>query len=71
MNIAAHGYAASFCLGLLDRYWHDNITQEDGVELISKCLKEIQTRFLISTPAFSVKIVDANGARNIQLPLHA
>eukprot|EP00300_Choanocystis_sp_HF-7_P023852 c25238_g1_i1.p1 GENE.c25238_g1_i1~~c25238_g1_i1.p1 ORF type:complete len:199 (+),score=34.98 c25238_g1_i1:34-630(+) len=67
LNIAAHGYAANFCFGLLDRYWHDGITQQEGLEIIAKCLHEMRTRFLLSTPAFSVKIVDANGVRTADI----
>eukprot|EP00301_Raphidiophrys_heterophryoidea_P007397 c12868_g1_i1.p2 GENE.c12868_g1_i1~~c12868_g1_i1.p2 ORF type:complete len:209 (-),score=51.46 c12868_g1_i1:1228-1821(-) len=68
MNIGAHGYGSFFTLGLLDRYWVPNMSEEEALQIMAKCLHEMQTRFLISTPNFCVKLVDKNGVRKVQLP---
>lgn len=44
---AAHGYASYFCLSTLDRYHDPNGTWEDGLEVLKKCIKELQMRFII------------------------
>lgn len=68
MKIGAHGYGSFFCLGLLDRYWEEGLSEERALEIVSMCLKEMQTRFLINTPSFCVKIVDKDGIRKVDLP---
>jgi len=68
LNIGAHGHGSNFTMSILDRYWHAQLTEEEGLEIVSMCLRELQTRFLISTPTFSVKVVDRNGVRRVQLP---
>lgn len=57
----AHGYGSYFVLGLLDRYHRSDMTREEGEELMIKCFKEIQKRFLINLPTFSYYIIDENG----------
>jgi 20S proteasome subunit beta 4 len=62
---AAQGYAAYFTLGLMDKEWHPNMTVAQAVALIKKCIHELNTRFIVGQPEFIFKIVDANGAREI------
>merc|ERR1712137_435806 len=71
MNIGAHGYGSFFTLGLLDRYWEEGLSEERALGIIALCLKEMQTRFLISTPSFCVKVVDKDGIRRVELPAMA
>jgi len=63
MNFGAHGYAANFCLSIFDKEWKANLTLEEALDILKKCKKEIETRFLIAQPTFKVKIVDKNGTR--------
>ena len=38
------GYAAFYALSLLDHHYRVNLTEEDGLELVKKCIKEINLR---------------------------
>ncbi|KAH6589145.1 hypothetical protein BASA61_003298 [Batrachochytrium salamandrivorans] len=67
LNFAAHGHASYFCLSTMDRYWHDNLTEEEAISLLRKCLDELRIRFIGNLPNFFVKIVDKNGIRQIHL----
>merc|ERR1711998_790314 len=60
---ACHGYAGYFCTSTIDRYYTPNLTLEEGLDIVRKCLHEIKTRFLVNTPNFMVKIVDKDGTR--------
>merc|ERR1712224_384154 len=60
---ACHGYAGYFCTSTIDRYYTPNLTLEEGLDIVRKCLHEINTRFLVNTPNFMVKIVDKDGTR--------
>ena len=57
----AHGYGSNFILGLLDRHHRSNLSLEEGIGLLEKCIKEIQKRLVINLPSFSFYIIDANG----------
>jgi 20S proteasome subunit beta 4 len=66
-NFGAHGYASNFILSVFDRDWKKGMTQEEGINVIKKCIHELHTRFLISQPNFIVKIVDQSGTRVIKV----
>lgn len=67
VNFGAQGYASNFVLSVFDREWRENLTLEEGIEVIKKCIHELQTRFIISQPVFIVKVVDENGVRKIDI----
>mmetsp|Transcript_83818 Transcript_83818/g.227236 ORF Transcript_83818/g.227236 Transcript_83818/m.227236 type:complete len:201 (-) Transcript_83818:258-860(-) len=67
VNKAAHGYGAMFTFGLMDRFWHPDLTEEEGIALIKKCIKELETRFLVNLGRYTCKIVDKNGPRVLEL----
>ena len=58
---AAHGYGSYFTLGTLDRYHRPDMTPEEGVRLLEKCVREIQLRFLINLASFSYYIISSSG----------
>eukprot|EP00116_Pleurobrachia_bachei_P004380 sb/3464642/ len=60
-NYAAHGYGSFFILSTMDRYYKEDMTKDEALELLKKCIKEVQSRFIVNLNAFSVKIIDANG----------
>jgi 20S proteasome subunit beta 4 len=62
-SYSAQGYAGYFILSTMDRHWKAGMSLEEGKELARRCIKELQTRFLLSQPAFVVKVADANGVR--------
>jgi 20S proteasome subunit beta 4 len=55
---AAHGYAAHFTLGLLDRYYKKDLTEEEGMKIIYMCIEELKTRFLVNRTGFTIKVVN-------------
>jgi 20S proteasome alpha/beta subunit len=67
VNFGAHGYAANFVLSVFDRDWKKNMTLEEGLDVLRRCIHELKTRFLISQPVFIVKLVDSNGTRTLTL----
>uniref|UniRef100_A0A0G4GZ24 Proteasome subunit beta n=1 Tax=Chromera velia CCMP2878 TaxID=1169474 RepID=A0A0G4GZ24_9ALVE len=64
---AAHGYAAYFLGGLLDRYWKKDLTQPEAIEIAKKCIEELKTRMIISQSHFTIKIVDSTGIKTVEL----
>lgn len=67
LKFGAHGYGAFFIWGLLDKYYNDDISQDDALSLMKMCIEEIQTRLLMNSPNFIVKVVDKNGVRVVDL----
>uniref|UniRef100_A0A6U4BZU5 Proteasome subunit beta n=2 Tax=Phaeomonas parva TaxID=124430 RepID=A0A6U4BZU5_9STRA len=65
VNYGAHGYASNFVLSLLDAHWEKGLTEEQAIEVLRKCIKELETRFMIALPKWSVKVVDSEGVRVI------
>lgn len=65
LKFAAEGYAQYFVLSTLDRYWKKNMTVDDALIVIRKCINEVQKRLVINQPRFAIKIVDKDGVRII------
>ncbi|KAH0501504.1 Proteasome subunit beta type-2 [Microtus ochrogaster] len=63
---AAHGYGAFLTLSILDRYYTPSISRERAVELLRKCLEELQKCFILNLPTFSVRVIDKNGIHNLE-----
>mmetsp|Transcript_285 Transcript_285/g.530 ORF Transcript_285/g.530 Transcript_285/m.530 type:complete len:192 (-) Transcript_285:153-728(-) len=63
VNKAAQGYGAFFTLGLMDRYYKPDLTLEEAKDIIRKCIKEMETRFVINLGNYKCKVVDKNGVR--------
>jgi len=60
-KFAAHGYGSFFILSALDRYYKDNMSKEEVMELLKRCIREVQARFIVNLNAFTVKIIDKDG----------
>lgn len=58
---AAHGYGASFVTALLDHLWRPDLTEQEGLKLMQKCLDEVKRRVVISNAYFVVKTVTKDG----------
>ena len=67
VDFGAHGYAANFILSVFDRDWKPNMTLEQGLEVVKKCIHELHTRFMISQPNFVIKVVDEKGIRLVTI----
>ena len=59
----AHGYAAYFVNSVLDNAYKKDMTEDEGIEAVKLCIKELKTRFIINQPTFRVKVVTKNGVR--------
>lgn len=58
---AAHGYGSFFILGILDRFHRHDMTREEAVQLLEKCVREIQQRFLVNLASFSFYLISQDG----------
>jgi 20S proteasome subunit beta 4 len=67
VKFGAHGYAGAFISSVFDREYKENMTEEEGVEVIKKCIHELKSRFLISQPNFMVKVVSKDGIKTVEL----
>ena len=67
VDFGAQGYAANFVLSVFDRDWKPDMTVDEGITLVKKCIFELHTRFLISQPKFFIKIVDKDGTRTLDI----
>lgn len=68
VEYTAHGYCAYFCLSILDKYYKPDLSLEEGLDIIDKCIAELRDRFIINSPQFVVKVVDKNGPRILRTP---
>lgn len=66
LKFAAEGYAQYFVLSTLDRYWKKNMSVEDGLAVIKKCIAEVQTRFVVSQRRFAIKVVSKDGVKVLE-----
>ncbi|KAL3648991.1 Proteasome subunit beta type-2-A [Castilleja foliolosa] len=63
LDKAAFGYGAYFALSLMDRHYRRDMTVEEAIPLVDKCIMEIRSRLVVAPPNFIIKIVDKDGAR--------
>ncbi|KAG4301284.1 hypothetical protein PCK1_002594 [Pneumocystis canis] len=66
VSYACHGYGSYYVLSLLDKYYQQDITLEEGLKLMRKCLNEIKMRLPIDFKGFIIKMVDKNGIFTIE-----
>ncbi|KAI2652920.1 Proteasome subunit beta type-2 [Labeo rohita] len=63
---AAHGYGAFLTLSILDRYYRPDLTREEAVDLLKKCLEELNKRFILNLPSFTVRLIDKDGIHDME-----
>jgi len=63
VKYGGHGYAAYFCLSIMDKEYRDGLNEDAAVAILRKCIEEIKTRMILNQPNFMIKIVDKNGVR--------
>lgn len=63
----AHGYAAYFVNSVLDNDFKKDMTLEEGIVAMKKCILELRTRFIIKQPQFIAKLVTKEGIQIISL----
>lgn len=67
LPFCAQGYGAYFCTSLMDRYYTKDLDLEGAKKLMSMCIQELKTRFIVNMPTFNVKVVDKDGVHDIEL----
>ena len=67
VNKGAQGYAGYFVNSVLDNHWKHDMTLEEGITCVKKCIVELDTRFMINTHNYQARVVDKNGIREINL----
>ena len=68
VNTGAHGYASYFALSLFDRFYHRDCSLDEGLDVVKKVLEELRTRFLLKIGNIKVKIANAHGITEMNLP---
>jgi 20S proteasome subunit beta 4 len=63
---AVVGYSSFFALSILDRYYKEGMTLDEALGLLTLCVDELNTRFVINMPSFKVKIIDQDGVRELK-----
>ena len=64
---AAHGYGAHFTMGTLDRYHRPDMSEQEGLDLLKRCIDELKKRFIVDLGTWKVRVIDRQGIRDIQL----
>lgn len=67
VRYAGQGYGGMFTNSIFDRYYYDNVTQEEAYDIFKKCVKEIQKRLIINLPNFKVTVVDKDGVKDLPM----
>lgn len=62
---ACHGYGASFATAILDEQYREDLTPQQAVNLMQKCVDEVKHRLVMSSGFFTTKCVTANGIETI------
>nr|XP_055074976.1 proteasome subunit beta type-2 isoform X2 [Misgurnus anguillicaudatus] len=63
---AAHGYGAFLTLSIMDRYYRPDLTREEAVDLLKKCVEELNKRFILNLPSFTVRLIDKDGIHDME-----
>ncbi|PFH53493.1 hypothetical protein AMATHDRAFT_137272 [Amanita thiersii Skay4041] len=63
----AHGYGSYFALSLLDRYHDPEASLEEGLSTLKRCINEVAKRLVVSPDRYTVKVVDKDGVREVEL----
>merc|ERR1712000_328698 len=63
---AAHGYAQYYCLSILDKHHHPDITLGQGIKILTMCTDELKRRLPIDFKGMVVKAVKADGIVDIE-----
>jgi 20S proteasome subunit beta 4 len=64
---AAHGYGAFFALSTMDRYHRPDMTLPEAMEVLRRCVDELEKRFIVNLGVFKVRVADKDGVREVDL----
>lgn len=60
---AAHGYSGFYTFSLLDHHYRPDMTIDEGLDLLKKCVAELDKRMPVDFKGVLVKVVDKDGVR--------
>ncbi|VDN01118.1 unnamed protein product [Thelazia callipaeda] len=60
------GFSGRFSYAILDKGYKNNMTENEGLDLLKKCLQESKRRFIVNLPLFQVTIIDKDGTRQLE-----
>jgi len=63
---AAHGYAQYYCLSILDKHHHPDISYDQGLKILRLCTDELKRRLPIDFKGMYVKVVTKDGIQEIE-----
>lgn len=63
---AAHGYAQYYCLSILDKHHHPDISFEQGMKILRMCTDELQRRMPIDFKGMTVKLIKKDGIQDVE-----
>ena len=63
----AHGYTAYYISSIMDRQYKEDLTREEGIQIMKKCIGEIRSRFVANLPNFKAQLIDATGITEVSL----
>eukprot|EP01127_Copromyxa_protea_P001528 TRINITY_DN11504_c0_g1_i1.p1 TRINITY_DN11504_c0_g1~~TRINITY_DN11504_c0_g1_i1.p1 ORF type:complete len:201 (+),score=46.26 TRINITY_DN11504_c0_g1_i1:41-643(+) len=69
MPFAIQGYASNFVLSIFDRYYKEDLTVAEGLELAKLCIAELNRRFLLAQPDWAIKVIKKgeNGKASLEV----
>lgn len=69
VKYSSQGHASNFTLSLFDRFWHKDMTLEEGKELLRKAFRELRTRFLLNLDTWTIKVVTKDGIEETKVEI--
>ena len=67
VNSSGHGYGGMFSLSLFDKHWVPNMSKQQSLQLVRKCVAEIQERLVVAPEKFLVKFVGKDGIEQLTM----
>ncbi|RZF45643.1 hypothetical protein LSTR_LSTR010594 [Laodelphax striatellus] len=62
---SVHGYGGMVTLGLMDRYYKKDMSEEECYEVMKKCVREIHKRLILNLPNFQVEVINKDGVKSL------
>lgn len=63
----AVGIATYFCYGILEKDYHDDISVEEGIKIISKCYSVLKEKCAADISDVDLRIISQDGIRSIKI----
>ncbi|VDD95537.1 unnamed protein product [Enterobius vermicularis] len=60
------GFCGRFCYAILDRVYRNDMSENEGLDALKKCLEECKRRFIANLSSYQVMIIDKNGFRQLE-----